>query len=519
MKAFLVVAATLALGMVGGVRAETSENACRFCDLRYENLAMRKIEGVDFTGAYLYGANFSWAVAKNGKFRSAVMNFARLEWADMAGADFSKASLEDGAMSRSTFHDADFRMANLSRANLARSDLAGAKFVTATLRDAQLTDARLGGADLRQANLTGADLSGARLRDTDLQGAILKYADLQGTDLGNANFNGAVLDGAILRAVDIRQTNFRSASLKAADFRNAVLDAGNFQDANLAGSDFTGAVLSNVLLQGAKFCDAHLPDGSVFECGGKAAMPEWSLLSHGSKGSEKTVRISLAGNAFANFQKGQPSGMVAEATARIFGQMGLHGKFIAMPADVALRSLESGRLDAATVIFMTPKIKDKFYFSDPVVTDYQVVAVRRGHAFDLNNLADLYGKRLGGRQGYRYERVDGDARIAIQRYHSDGEMIRALLQNEVDGVLLTGISDVYALRSEGILSQMETLKVSVGSVPLMVAFSKSRFKAEDVRRFNVLLKELVLRPEWRDIVEHNGMGDLVQALPPISASP
>ena len=518
MKNNFTLAALLLLALSGAAQADAPFQECRFCDKRYENLGQLKLANADFTGTYLYGANLSWSVVKDGKFRSAVLSFARLEWSDFDGADFSKASLEDAAMSRSTFHDTDFRMANLSRANLARSDMAGAKFVTATLRDARLTDARLAGADMRQANLTGADLSGARLRDTDFQGAILKRADLQGCDLANANFNGAILDGATLRAVDIRQANFRSASMKGTDFRNAVLDAVNFQDADLSGADFTGAVLSNVLLQGAKICDTKLPDGSVFDCAQKAPGGgiEQRALLRGSARNENVVRVSVAGNAFSNFQKGLPAGIVAEAAAQVFKQMGRDAGFIAMPTDAALKTLETGRLDAATVVFKTPKIKDKYYFSDPVVTDYQVVVVRKGRSFDLQKRSDLYGKRLGGRLGYRYELVDRDPAINIQRYQSDGEMIRALLLDEVDGVLLAGISDVYALRSEGIMSQLETLKASVGTVPLMVAFAKSRFKQEDVEQFNAALKGLLEGAGWKDIVEHNGMGDLVQPLPPIS---
>ncbi len=523
MNKHFIAAGMLALALAGSIQAAEIPDSCPFCELRYKDFAQRKIDGADYAGAYLYGSNLSWAVVRKGNFQSAVLTFARMDWGDMSESDFSKAALEDASMSRASFRNANFRMANLARANLARSDLTGANFVTASMHDVHLTDARLAGAELRNANLTGADLSGARLRDADLQGAILKRADLQGSDLSGANFNGANLDNTNLTAIEIRLTNFRSATLKNAIFRNAVLDAVNFQDADLSGADFTGATLQGVLLQGAILCNTRLPNGSTHLClpaetsGGPGGLVEDErTLMKSSVKQERSVRISVAGNAFANFQKGRPSGIFAEIAALLARDMGQEPAFISMPADAALKALEEGRLDAATVILKTDKIRAKFLFSEPIITDYQVVVVKKGNTFPLNRQADLRGKRLGARQGYRYDLLTKDSPLSAELYQSDGEMIRALLLGEVDAVLMSGISDVYALRSEGVMSQLEVLRASVGRVPLVVAFSKSRFSADDVMNFNQRLENFNKNGVWRELAEKNGMGDLIDPFPALA---
>ena len=521
MNKYFIGAGMAALALAGSLQAAEVPVSCPFCELRYRDFGQRRIESADYAGAYLYGSNLSWAVVRKGNFQSAVLTYAHLEWADMDEADFSKATLEDASMYRTTFRHANFGMANLARANLARSDLTGASFITASMQDARLTDARLAGATLRNANLTGADLSGARLRDADLQGAILKRVDLQGSDLGGANLNGANLDSSNLTAIEIRRANFRSASLKNAIFRNAALDAVNFQDADLSGADFTGATLQGVLLQGAILCDTHLPDGSIHICTTAAALSpalaeDERTLMKSSATREKSVRVSLAGNALANFQKGRPSGLVAEAAAQLFRDMGQQPAFISMPADAALKALEEGRLDAATVILKTDKIRAKFHFSDPVITDYQVIAVKKGNAFPLSKQSDLRGKRVGARQGFHYDLLEKGVGVTVELYGSEGEMIRALLQGEVEAILLSGTLDVYALRSEGIMSQLEVLRASVGRVPLMVAFSKTRFSADDVINFNQRLEALNRSGAWRELAEKNGMGDLIDPFPALA---
>jgi hypothetical protein len=65
------------------------------------------------------------------------------------------------------------------------------------------------------------------------------------------------------------------------------------------------------------------------------------------------------------------------------------------------------------------------------------------------------------------------------------------------------------------MNQLEILKVSVGKIPLMLAFSKSRFREEEVMMFNQQLNRMISSGAWAQIMQTNGMGDLMEAPPSI----
>lgn len=64
-------------------------------------------------------------------------------------------------------------------------------------------------------------------------------------------------------------------------------------------------------------------------------------------------------------------------------------------------------------------------------------------------------------------------------------MLRALFFGQVEVIIISAISDLYAFRSEGIMTRMEILKTSVGTVPLVAAFSKKIFTKGSVDAFRV----------------------------------
>jgi ABC-type amino acid transport substrate-binding protein len=136
--------------------------------------------------------------------------------------------------------------------------------------------------------------------------------------------------------------------------------------------------------------------------------------------------------------------------------------------------------------------------------------------FALDALSDLRGKRIGARQGYRYPLLDGKQGMTLMRYSTDGEMLRSLLFGETDVIVLSAVSDIFALRSEGIMKRLVILNKSVGTVPLVAAFSKKQFTRAETDAFNKALAEFRQGPQWKAILERNGLSDLVQAWPMIT---
>ena len=112
--------------------------------------AMAQLDGADFRGADLTGANFTpfeirWPRARSRR---------------------SPASPQRMQFHRRADEDADFSWALFTFAKLANANLSGAKLVKADLSKADLRGADLTGADLTGADLDGANLTGVRGLDT-----------------------------------------------------------------------------------------------------------------------------------------------------------------------------------------------------------------------------------------------------------------------------------------------------------------------------------------------------------------
>ena len=94
---------------------------------------------------------------------------------NLNGADFTGVDLSGANLSDTSFRGADFIGANLSNTDFRGTDLTGAD---------------LSGADLSGANLAGAELTLSKLKKADLSGAnlsevIIRYADISEATLCN----------------------------------------------------------------------------------------------------------------------------------------------------------------------------------------------------------------------------------------------------------------------------------------------------------------------------------------------
>lgn len=226
--------------------------------------------------------------------------------------------------------------------------------------------------------------------------------------------------------------------------------------------------------------------------------------------------VAVPGNVFASLDKGAPRGIFIQAMDAVLRQMGKTPSYVSIPTGAVFKSMEEGKLHVGTVVIPLARDAERAWFSDPILREYSVVAVLNNKGFRLDKVADLDGKSVGARLGYLYPMLEQDARVKMIRYRSDGEMIRALLFGEVNAVLLAGMSDIRSLRNEGVISKIEILDKSVGSVPLVAVFSRKTFTPADVETFNRLMAEFRQTPAWQAILNQNGFADLIRDWPMVS---
>lgn len=228
-------------------------------------------------------------------------------------------------------------------------------------------------------------------------------------------------------------------------------------------------------------------------------------------------RVAVPGNMFAYLGKRGPEGVFLETMDVLLKGMGKDPQYVTMPTGDALTEVRNGTLSAATVVVPYGRSANKtLWLSDPLIVESNIVVAPKDKGFPLISLADLKGKRLAARQGYRYPMLENKPGMKLVRYTTDGEMLRALLFDQVDAVLFSAISDIFAMRSEGIMKRLVVLDKAVGSVPFVAAFSRASFSEQDLKAFNSALAEFKRGPQWAQLLERNGLVDLSKPWPMIT---
>jgi ABC-type amino acid transport substrate-binding protein len=230
------------------------------------------------------------------------------------------------------------------------------------------------------------------------------------------------------------------------------------------------------------------------------------------------VLVGLPNNVYANYQEGKPNGIMVQAIDTILLGMGRQPVYIVMPSSVLNTMVAAGKVAVSAVAFQSSRSPKTILFSDPIVVENNIVAVLRGKRFEVAKVEDLYGHVLGGRTGFAYPLLQDDPKVTLNRFGSDAELLRNLIFGRIDAAIISAISDLYKLRSEGVMARIEVLDVSLGSVPLRAALSSAHFTPEDHAEFNRRLAEIKEGPQWLDILDRNGMGDLVHDWPTIAAA-
>ena len=141
--------------------------------------------------------------------------------------------------------------------------------------------------------------------------------------------------------------------------------------------------------------------------------------------------------------------------------------------------------------------------------EYNVLVVRKGEGFKLTNVSDLYGKKIGARIGYKYPLIERNPNVALDRQPKDGINIRNLILGDTDAAIVGGVSDVYSLYSEGVMTDLEILNKALSPIGLGVELSSRYFNRSQLHRFNRLQASLKQSNVWRLILANNGMEELV----------
>lgn len=207
---------------------------------------------------------------------------------------------------------------------------------------------------------------------------------------------------------------------------------------------------------------------------------------------------------------GKAQGILYDLTVKALEKMGYTVASRDLPFARLYQDIHSGAVDVAISVLKTPERATQAHYSEPVVTEYNVVAVKKGNAFTLDTTDNLAGRRIGTRNGFKYPLIDGRGDLTLDPGNDHLVNVRKLVANRLDGMIIGSITGVVQLQDNQFGDQIDILPNSLGAVPLGTALSAKRFTPDDLERFNATLRALRADPVFAEIVAKYRAGDLMK---------
>ncbi len=234
--------------------------------------------------------------------------------------------------------------------------------------------------------------------------------------------------------------------------------------------------------------------------------------SVGPSAADSPVVVALPSNLYGRTEGGVPAGIVAEVVDTVLTRMNRAHHCVDMRTTDAIQSLKEGKVGVIAVLNKTSGTQSAGLFTAPIITEYNVVVVRKGEKFQMSKVEYLSERNFGIRASNPYQHPNNGF-ANLKRYESKGDILRSLILGRIDAAIISSLSDIYDFRTEGIMSKVDILDRAVGTVPIHAVLSKDAFSQEDLESFNRHLAALQQEPLWNTISERNGFGDLLHKWP------
>jgi polar amino acid transport system substrate-binding protein len=209
---------------------------------------------------------------------------------------------------------------------------------------------------------------------------------------------------------------------------------------------------------------------------------------------------------------GAPIGVLGDTSGKLLQDMGFDARAKKLPFARLYNSIHNGEVDVAIGVLRTDERASMALYSEPILTEYAILAVKKGNAFTYNSIADLKNKKLGGRRGFAYPALDASG-IDIERANDHDTNIKKVIGGRIDAAIISSIAYLSQLDQTEMRDKVELLPLAVGVVPLGIALADEKFSAEDVARFNEKLSGHKASDAYSAVLAKYGISDYVKDWP------
>lgn len=221
----------------------------------------------------------------------------------------------------------------------------------------------------------------------------------------------------------------------------------------------------------------------------------------------REVRVGVPPGAMplVGIEDGKLTGVIGQMTETVLHRMGHTAVVESMPFARLYQQVEEGGIDIAARVLASDDRRRRAFYSEPIVTEYQVIVVPRARTFQAERIDDLIGKNLGTQRGFIYPTLDNKDGVTLTPGDSVSNNVNKMLSGRLDGVIVNSVFGVYQLRKDNLLDRIDILPSAASPVPLSVALSNARFTEDERQQFNQYLTEGLASAEFQRI--RNQYGD------------
>ncbi|WP_207478707.1 substrate-binding periplasmic protein [Arenibaculum pallidiluteum] len=227
---------------------------------------------------------------------------------------------------------------------------------------------------------------------------------------------------------------------------------------------------------------------------GRLAAAAALLLGMASAGASATELWTVASDQ--NFPpynftlKGKRTGVDTQIIEAVLKRIGVSPIHRPMSWSEVVEAVDTNQVDLAFQFIASPERMERYRMVGPFRTGETVLLTTSNRNFDIKDIADLRGYRVGTIRGFTYApSFDNDAEIAKLAGANATTNIRRLINGRVDILIGDRQSLLYSADEDGKLERVKIVGMKVGDFPRYVAFPKQR--AAKAERFEKAMNELI----------------------------
>ncbi|MBT5047306.1 MAG: transporter substrate-binding domain-containing protein [Rhodospirillaceae bacterium] len=216
-----------------------------------------------------------------------------------------------------------------------------------------------------------------------------------------------------------------------------------------------------------------------------------------------TVSLGIPGNPpFSSIENGQVTGVVAEITVLALRNMGCRVQPRELPYARMYNWVHGGKLDVATAVRKTPERAALAHYSEPIISEYQLIMVPKDGLFPLRTLEDLAGMDIGGQLGFLYPQIQ-NGKVNLLRARNFEINVNRVARKRLDGAVIGSIAGPHIADRMVLSNRVAYLPRALDVVQLGTALSTQAFSQKMRTRFDAEIRSLMTGRLWGQILATN----------------